>query len=267
MGHQSEKPEEVRVVRHIKDGVNVGRVQSEIIIQPASGITSFHSSLLITTVAFFLFLFKNDLKPPNRSQLLLPYIYVGQEQCMDDGPSFFGKFHVECRSNLFHDFHISFYFHKMNAVQTSGFKWSYRNLKFKTNVSVFVSARNKGDERSSSNYSLSFTTPSCPQMLDDAPDHAICGETIISFVFQLSVDCFAVKCKITNIVFRESIILLLLNVLQFFIFTGNNLVVSFISCIPLRVFRYTHSIHQFLFNQLTVPSYLVLFIPMFLYHF
>ena len=140
----------------------------------------------------------------------------------------------------------------MYGVQPSDFKWHIRNLGFKTHVTVFVSARNKGNEHSSSNHSVSFTTPSCAEMLNDAPDPAICGKTFVFLVFQSSVGWFAVKCKTKNIVFRESIILLLSNFLQFFIYPGNNLVVSFIPCIPLRVFRFTHLIHRFHFSQFTV---------------
>ena len=80
-------------------------------------------------------------------------------------------------------------------MQPSEFKWPIRNLGFNTNVTVFVSARNKGNERSSSNYSMSFTTPSCAQMLDDAPDPAICGETIVLLVFYSLVGCSAVQFK------------------------------------------------------------------------
>ena len=89
---------------------------------------------------------------------------------------------------MFHDFHRSFCFHNMDAAQTPGLNLFIDNLEFKTHVTVFVSAQNADNERGSSNCSVSFTTPSCAHMLDDASMSAFCGEMIVSLVFQ-SVGC------------------------------------------------------------------------------
>ena len=77
----------------------------------------------------------------------------------------------------------------MGAVQNSGLKWFIDNLEFNTHVTVVVSPRNGDNERGSNNDSVSFTTPPCAHMLDDAVIATFCGETIVFLVFQSSVGC------------------------------------------------------------------------------
>ena len=205
MGHRSEKPENVRVVHQVRDDENIRRVQANIIIEPASGMTSFYSYLLITTVVFVLLFFKNNPKPLNRSQLPIRHIFVDRGRKMEFPTICSGKFHVTCRSNFFDDFDRFFCFHNMDAAQPPNFKWAIHGLEFKTNVTIFVSARNAGNERSSNNHSLSFTTPSCAQMLDDAFRPGIRGKTIVFSCISIINGFFAVKCKLKNIILRKSI--------------------------------------------------------------
>ena len=73
-------------------------------------------------------------------------------------------------------------------AQFRDFQFALHNLDYETNVTVFVSARNAGNERSSNNLSLSFTTPPCLQMHDDA-NLTICGKPIVLLIFQSSVSC------------------------------------------------------------------------------
>ena len=114
MGHRSEKPKNVRVVQQVRDKENIGRAQANIIIEPASGITSFYNYLLITTEVSVLFFFKNDPKPPNRSQLPIRHNCMDRERKMGFPIICSGKFHLTCRSNFFHAFHRSFCFHNMD---------------------------------------------------------------------------------------------------------------------------------------------------------
>ena len=80
-----------------------------------------------------------------------------------------------------HALHRSFCFHNPDAPQPLDFEFAVANLDLKTNVTVFVFARNLGNEASSTNRSRSFTTPYFSEMLDDAPNLAIRGETIVFF--------------------------------------------------------------------------------------
>ena len=187
MGHRSEKPKNVRVVQQVRDKENIGRAQANIIIEPASGITSFYNYLLITTEVSVLFFFESNLKPPNRSQLPIRHIFFDRERKMEFPIRCSGKFHVTCRSNFFHDFHRCFCFHNMDLAQPVNHEWTIRDLDFKTNVTILVSARNTGDKSSSGNYSLSFTTPPCAEKLDDADSNGICGKTIVFLLFQSSM--------------------------------------------------------------------------------
>ena len=94
VGHQSEQIEHVEVLHHVpylgknRKGVesdvifyqptseiNSNGVETDIIFQPASGITLFHSYLLIRPDLSLFFFFQNDVKSPNRSQLLLQCRY------------------------------------------------------------------------------------------------------------------------------------------------------------------------------------------------
>ena len=101
MGHRSEKPKNVMVVDQVRDKENIGRVQANIIIEPASGMTSFYNYLLITTEVSVLFSFENNPKPPNRSQLPIRHIFVDRERKMGFPIRCSGKFHVTCLSNFF----------------------------------------------------------------------------------------------------------------------------------------------------------------------
>ena len=82
-----------------------------------------------------------------------------------------------------------FFFHIMDLAQPVNHEWTIRDLDFKTNVTILVSARNAGDKRSSNNYSLSFTTPPCAEKLDDAHSNGICGKPIVFYIFQSSMVC------------------------------------------------------------------------------
>ena len=52
VGCQSKEVEYVKVARQVSDKRNLGRVRADIIFQPALGITSLHSYLLITSDLF-----------------------------------------------------------------------------------------------------------------------------------------------------------------------------------------------------------------------
>ena len=82
-----------------------------------------------------------------------------------------------------------FVFITWTLAQPLNYEWTIHDLDFKTDVTILVSARNSGDKRSSKNYSLSFTTPACAQMLDDADPRGICGETIVFLIFPSSMGC------------------------------------------------------------------------------
>ena len=118
MGHRSEEPTNVRLVHQVRDKENIGRGQANIIIKPASGITSFYNYLLITTEVCVLFFFKNNPKPPNRSQLPIRHFFEDRERKLGFPIICSGKFHVTCRSNFFHDFHRFFVF----------ITWTWRSL-------------------------------------------------------------------------------------------------------------------------------------------
>ena len=46
--HRREEVKALKLVRQIQDVNNIGRIRADFTIYPASGITSFHSYLLIT---------------------------------------------------------------------------------------------------------------------------------------------------------------------------------------------------------------------------